>query len=358
MQHPAAVRAALVEVDRARLLEHVDDDVGVAAHAQPAAGLAERLQRTDAVAEVTLGRRAGAHVDLVRPEQRDVVGVDVDGVHRGQIGTEDALAVEELGRRAALHRLALLELGGLLGEVHVQRRVAFAGVRGDYAHRLGVDRADAVDGGRDAHPGAIGQVVDASRPGVGVTVAEGDLLQLEGPAVHAAAQVAGVDQRDPDPLLGGGVDQGLPQLVAMAVEVVELADGGDAGLEHLAEDKAAVLEVVGRVPLGVAVHALPPLPEVAAARLDLAPEQALERVAVDVGEARDRPALEGHRVRWSESVLHHRRDATALDLDEHVLGAAAEPGLLGVPFARADQVVVGAIGMRTPRSRATSTARS
>ena len=188
-----------------------------------------------------------------------------------------------------------------------------------------------MDRGRDADTVAVGEIVDPSRPAVRVAVAERHLLQLERPAVQPAAQVARIDQRELDPLLGRGVDERLAELVALSVQVVELADRGDPGLEHLPKHQPAVLEIVGGVPLGVAVHALAPLPEIAPAGLHLPAEKPLERVAVDVGEAGHRPAFEHRCVVGGERVLFDRLDATALDLDEHVLGAAADPRLLGVP---------------------------
>src|SRR5438128_2457667 len=94
---------------------------------------------------------------------------------------------------------------------------------------------------------------------------------------------------------------------------------------------------------------------IAAARFNLSPQQTLKRVAVNVGEAGHRPAFQDHGVGRRKRVLLNRLDAPALDLDQDVLGAVAEPGLLGVPLARTVQEI---IGMRTPRSRATSIARS
>ena len=137
---------------------------------------------------------------------------------------------------------------------------------------------------------------------------------------------------------------------------MELADRGDPRLEHLAKDELSVLEVVGRVPFGEAIHLRPPLPEIAATRLDLAAQQALKGVAVHVGQARDGPAPQRDRVRRRGRALLDRRDAAVVDLDQHVLGAMAQPRLLGVPAPRAFHS--SSMGMWTPRSRATSTARS
>src|SRR5205823_8979392 len=151
------------------------------------------------------------------------------------------------------------------------------------------------------------------------------------------AQIAGVDKRDPDALFAGRVDQRLAQLVAVTVEVMELADRGDPRLEHLTKNELGMLEVVGGIPLGVAIHPLAPLPEIAASRLDLPAQQALKGVAVRVGEPRHGPAFQDHSVVRRKRVLLDRADAAGLDLDQDVLGAVAEPGLLGVPLARTVQ---------------------
>src|SRR2546422_310174 len=96
-----------------------------------------------------------------------------------------------------------------------------------------------------------------------------------------------------------------------------------------------VVEVVGRLPGCVAVHALSPFPEIAAAGLDLTPQQALERVAVHVGETRNCPTLQHHRVvRNRRHALGDRCDATGCDFEQNVFRAVAEPRLLGVPATR------------------------
>ena len=65
-------REPLVELDRARLLEEVDDRVRVAAERQRRAGLGERAHAADAVGEVALGGRADAAARRGAAEQPDV----------------------------------------------------------------------------------------------------------------------------------------------------------------------------------------------------------------------------------------------------------------------------------------------
>ena len=75
--------------------------------------------------------------------------------------------------------------------------------------------------------------------GVAVGVAP---LHALGRLPEAGGQVAGVEQRDPQPGLAGRLDQGqahrvglvVRRPVGLVVQVVELADRGDAGRDHLA----------------------------------------------------------------------------------------------------------------------------
>ena len=84
------------------------------------------------------------------------------------------------------------------------------------------------------------------------------------------------------------------------VQVVELADRGEAGLQHLDEGEGGDrLDVVGREPVEEAVHDLAPGPEAVGggpAALGQARHAALEGVAVQVRQARHRGAREARRV--------------------------------------------------------------
>ena len=67
-----AAGEALVELDRAGLLEQVDGRVGVGAQRQAGARVGERPGRADAVGEVALGRRAQTAAAGGRAERGDV----------------------------------------------------------------------------------------------------------------------------------------------------------------------------------------------------------------------------------------------------------------------------------------------
>src|SRR5439155_24124682 len=101
-------------------------------------------------------------------------------------------------------------------------------------------------------------------------------LPFQRPPIHSAAQVTRIDQRDADAFLACGVDQSFAQLVAVTVQVVELTDSRDPGLQHLSKHEPAVVEVVGGPSIRKAIHLVAPLPEVATARLSLPQQQTLE----------------------------------------------------------------------------------
>ena len=124
----------------------------------------------------------------------------------------------------------------------MERPRALLGPGGDGGRRLGLDRPDAVDRGAHAHGRVLAERLDPLRPGLGAAIGEAPLHLVELGA-DSPAQVAGVDQRDPDPCLARGLDQGAPHRVRVrvrrsaraVVEIVELADRGDSGQRHLPE---------------------------------------------------------------------------------------------------------------------------
>ena len=121
-----------------------------------------------------------------------------------------------------------------------------------------------------------------------VAVAEAPLRTVgQRRAVEARAQVAGVQQREPDACVGGGGDQCLAHVVRVGVgpsagtvvQVVEFADRGDSRQRHLGVHRAGKLEVaLRRQSSGDAIHQLAPRPERAAAALRVGPQCAVKRV--------------------------------------------------------------------------------
>ena len=200
--------------------------------------------------------------------------------------------IGEQGRgSAAVGVEAGLVLGGLLRDVRVQRATALACPRGHHRGGVRVDRAHAVDRRADPHGVRVAQRVDALRPRLRASIGETPLRALDG-RPDSAVEVAGVDQRQPDPGVRRRRHQHPAHLVRVVVrgaarpmvQVVELADGRDPREGHLRVGRARDGEVaLGIEPLGRRVHLLPPRPEVAAAVVRAAAQHALEGVRMRVG---------------------------------------------------------------------------
>src|SRR6202049_5009151 len=140
------------------------------------------------------------------------------------------------------------------------------------------------------------------------------------------------------------------------MEVVKLPNRGDPRFDHLTIDRTRLSEVlVGILSVCEAIHLSPPDPEVTASVLGHSTQLSLESMAVSVGEPRDREAGQPGCARRWRRVTHHRLDPSVLDLDQDIAGHSTEPRALGVPETGAVQPLMG---MRTPRSRATSCARA
>ena len=101
---------------------------------------------------------------------RDSAVLDVDGVDRGQIGSENSLALQQLRRRAAHRRNALVHLGSLLGQMYMERRLAHSRPGGDSSHRRHIDCANAVDRGSDPHVFANCKCIHSRHPRINIAV--------------------------------------------------------------------------------------------------------------------------------------------------------------------------------------------
>ena len=163
-----------------------------------------------------------------------------------------------------------------------------------------------------------------------------------GGLAEPAREVAGVEQRDPDPGLRGRRDQrvrhrvrvGVRRPVGLVVQVVELPHAGDPGRDHLAVGRPGQREVGVRVePLRHGVHLLAPGPERPPLALGPPPQRPVERVAVGVGEPGEGEAGEAVGGGFSASSTGHdfrpAGEPAALDLHQHVVvHGAVDPGPL------------------------------
>ncbi len=150
-------------------------------------------------------------------------------------------------------------------------------------------------------------------------------------------------------LLGGGGDArahlgrvGMGLTIGLVVEVMELADAGEAAFQHfhvgLGGDGLHCLRAqVGQE----AVHQLAPAPEavtVAATDLGQAGHAALERVAVQVGQARQQQANAGITV-LRALPRFNAGDAAALHLQAHVARPAlGQQGVGGMETVRGTRI--------------------
>ncbi len=204
---------------------------------------------------------------------------------------EHAVVGEQPGRGDAVRGEAGVVLGGLLGEVDVQRGLAHRGEVRDGAQLPGGDGPHGVHGRAD--PGVLRADQPGGPVGPGVRVAVGEPQLVVGRfGAEAGGQVAGVEQGDPDAGPLRGLDQRLAHRVRVVVadaagrvvQVVELADGADAGERHLGVHGGGERQVAVRVERGRdPVHGVAPGPERPGAGLDGAAQRPVEGVRVRVG---------------------------------------------------------------------------
>ena len=215
-------------LELAELLEWVDPHVRVRPDAERDRAVEDLGDAQESVAEIGLGRRAGADARSGGREEIELVVVRMRGVDDGRPLAEAARVGEELDRAAAVLLEALLDLARLLVGVDVEWQLLAPCVGADLLEPGARAGADGVGGDPD------GDSRRAERL---------DLLEVGGDAglahaVEAAALVGDVEQHDRDPgrscRLGGGKR-------LCGAEVVELSHGGVAGGAHLAVDVGVVL---------------------------------------------------------------------------------------------------------------------
>ena len=112
---------AFVEFDGTGLFEQIDHGVAVGAEAEQSASGEQCGRGPDAVAEVAFGGGAEAHPGRRPIKVGDVLGCQVGGVHGRRPRPQCADVAQHCGRRAAVHREALLDFAGLLRGMDVQR---------------------------------------------------------------------------------------------------------------------------------------------------------------------------------------------------------------------------------------------
>ena len=206
-----------------------------------------------------------------------------------------ARAIDELGREVLAHLLAHVGVDGSVADNRGELREL---APGEGAHRVG--------GRADAHHVAVPQRFHPLGPGLHRPVGEARLDLVERQVsgrVEPTGQVAGVEEREPDPGLLGCRDEGRTHGVRVVVglpagtvvEVVELPDDGVARRHHLGEHPSREGEVgVGIETGGHGIHLFAPRPEVAAVAMGATTQHPVERVAVRVGEAGQDDTAQSH----------------------------------------------------------------
>ncbi len=145
-------RAALAPGDPlelAQLLERVDPHVRVRADAERDPAMVHANRREEAVAEVGLGRRAGADRRACVAKQVELGAVRVRRMHDGRPLAEAAAVGEQLDRAQAVLGEALLDLARLLVGVDVEHEPFPCRVAADLLEPVARAGADGVGGDAD-----------------------------------------------------------------------------------------------------------------------------------------------------------------------------------------------------------------
>ena len=140
----AAALAACDPLELAELFEGVDSHVRVGADAEADAAMAEPDGGNEPVAEIGLGRRAGADGGAVGGEQVELASVGVRRVDDGRPLRQAAAVCEQLDRAAAVLGEALLDLSRLLAGVNMERQRLVLPVASDLLEPVARTRAHGV----------------------------------------------------------------------------------------------------------------------------------------------------------------------------------------------------------------------
>ncbi|MCW0461962.1 hypothetical protein NB717_003030 [Xanthomonas sacchari] len=346
-EHIAPAQAqALAVLEQAQFLGRIDQHVGVRPHAEAAAGAQEVLHREQAVAEVGLGDRAQPDHRATGGDALHFRGVDMGGVHQAPARIHRRVRQQPLHRALPAPGQAGVDFAGLLGDMDVHRAVAQRQQRRQFVRG---DRAQAVRGQAQHRvvQSLQGAAAAVQQRGEAVDVVQQALLRR---VRRGAAEIGmRIEHRQQGHADTAGLRRGSQTLrhlgavgvgaaVGGVMHIMELADPGEAGLEHLHVGLLGDgLQIVGAQPLQEAVHQLAPAPEaVAAAPADLGEpgHAALEGVAVQI-------AQPGHHdvqaliAKGCGHVALHRGDAAAAHADAHVARPALRQQRVRAPeFAR------------------------
>ena len=302
----AALRTqALAVFQPAQFLHRRHRDVRIGAHAPAAAGIQVIAQREQAVAEVGFGGGADRYRRAAAGDALHFGCVQVGGMHQRPARVHVRVVEQPLHRTRAAHGHAFVDFGHLLGDMDVHARLARQ-CRKHLAHRLRRHRAQAVQGAADAHPLACVGAQHIQQPQVGLDLmAEAALAFRQRARSEAAGHVQHRQQGNADAGVARGAQQRLRHRIGIRVwpairrmvQVMELADRGVAGFQHLhVQLRGHRVQQLGVEARGHRVHSFAPGPErIGGIGLALghARHRALEGVRMQVGDAGQGPAARG-----------------------------------------------------------------
>ena len=276
----------------------VDLDIRIGPYAEAAAGREIGGAVKDAVTKRRLGQRAETDHRARGSQRRYLRRSRVGGVDHAPALIERGILEQPFHRASAERRDAVLHFPQLLGGVDMnrplRRRLA------NRPERRGGHRTQGVR--RDAHTSLRQSCHRCPRTPDQIEEALGivDEAALAGSRRRAAEAAIGVErrqQREADAGLRAGRGDtlrhfagiGVGPAVNVVVQIMELADGREAGLQHFHIGEGGDrLDVVGRKALKEAVHHLAPGPEAVGGRTAALGEPghaALKGVAMQVRQA-------------------------------------------------------------------------
>ncbi len=315
----------LAILHRPQLLTERNADVAVGTDAEAAPCIEKARCLEDAVAEVRLRDRTQPRHRAGDGEARTFVICHVRAVDETPARTERRMVEQPLDGPRPRPGNAFFDLPRLLRRMHVHgsggKGLEQCGefIRRHRPQRMRCDADLAARQPREVPGRTVHQPYEVVH-----RAQEALLARLRRLPAAAAMRIERGQQRQPDArALGGGHDAcarlgdiGIVGTIGCMMQVVELADAREAGLQHLYVEPGSDRFDILRSHLGEkAVHHLPPCPEAVVLRptpLHEPRHGALEGVAVQVRHSRNGGAREPHGIHRNRPARSNGKDRTAV----------------------------------------------
>ncbi len=338
-------REPLPVFEQPQLLADADARMAVRADAPCAALLQIGRGIEHAIAEIGFGGRTDAgHRAAVR-QAPTLVPVQMGRVHQAPARVDRRMVQQPVHRPRAAPRQAFVDLALLLGDMDVHRRGRVHRMQPGHRGTQAVGRHRAQRVWRETKPrrsrASRCQPLQQRQHRVGL-VQEAALFGQRRLGAEARALVQHRQQRDADARALRGAQQaqrhlgriGVRRAVGLVMDIVEFADAGIAGAQHLdIELRGDRLQRLGRQPQRKAVHQLAPAPErIVGGRAELgqAGEAALEGVRMQIGHAGQHRPCGARRVGGGRGVGRDGGQlAVGVPAQQHVAGPAIGQQRLG-----------------------------